>query len=183
MKAHLIALTILTFASATHAFDKVAVEDGTFAKIKTTLNNEKDMKIQALNKLLDQQQHSYETKISYLEEELRKSKERLIEKSINHDKIQSMAEARFNEETTFLKREVIAKTKTMMEYQRQLEKFKPSENLKELIKINAELAVELRKSTDHLALIQLKGNAIADRPDSVETKPAAQGRMPASVGK
>lgn len=182
MKAQLFVLTILTFTSATYAFDKVAVEDGNFTKVNTTLKNEKDMKIQALNKLLDQQQHSYEAKISYLEDELKKAKDRLIEKSINHDKIQAMNEARFNEENNFLKREVVAKTKTMMEYQRQLEKIKPSEDLKELIKVNAELAVELRKSTDQMALIQLKGNALADKP-TYETKAAGQGRMPASVEK
>ena len=178
MKAHLLALTMLTFATTTYAFEKVAVEDGHFTKVNAALNNEKDMKIQSLNKLLEQQQKSYERKIVFLEEELKKSKDRLIEKSINHDKIQAMTESRFNEEAAFLKREVVAKTKTMMEYQRQLEKIKPSEDLKQLIKINTDLAVELRKSSDQMALIQLKGSALADKPDPVEVK---GGRMPASV--
>lgn len=68
-----------------------------------------------------------------------------------------------------------------MEYQRQLEKIKPSEDMKNLIKINTELALENRRSTDQLALIQLKGNeGLAKQLDAKE---ATGGRMPASVGK
>ncbi len=142
--------------------------------------NEKDLKIVNLNKMIEQQQRMYEDKISYLEDELQKSKDRLVEKSINHDKAQDFLEKRFTEETGFLKKELVAKTKSMMEFQRQVEKIKPSEDMKNLIKVNTELALELRKSTDDAAFAKLKGENFAK---SIEKLPATGGRMPASVGK
>lgn len=198
MKANLLVLTLLTVAATTVSakevlyVDEVAkptttyaaypVSEYKFPKQEVALtNNEKDMKIANLNKLLDQQQRLYEEKITYLEDELKKSKDRLIEKSINTDKMQALTEKRFNEESTYLKKELVAKTKTLMEYQRQLEKIKPSEDMKNLIKVNTELALELRKSTDQLAFIQAKGNeAVANK---AETPATTGGRMPASVGK
>lgn len=198
MKANLFICTLLTaLASTASAREVLHIEDGnkqtvTYAAYPVSeynlknetvamTDNEKDMKIANLNKLIDQQQRMYEEKISYLEDELKKSKERLVEKSINYDKMQAISEKRFNEESNYLKRELVAKTKTLMEYQRQLEKVKPSDEIKNLIKVNTELALELRKTTDQLAFIQLKSNeAVATKPDA----PAATGgRMPASTGK
>jgi predicted helicase len=190
MKANLLVLTILTLAATASATEKLMVDDGhagikayaavEFPKntVEAVADNEKDMKIATLNKLLDQQQRLYDEKISYLEDELKKSKERLVEKSINHDKMQTFQERTFNEESTYLKKELVAKTKTLMEYQRQLEKMKPSDEVKNLIKINTDLALEVRRSTDQLALIQLKGDTLASKP--LETQ---KGRMPASVEK
>lgn len=192
MKANLLVLTLLTLATTASATDKLLFEDGQrpvyvgyaapdFPKAgETVASNEKDMKIANLNKLLDQQQRLYEEKISYLQEELKKSKDRLVEKSINHEKMQAFQERQFNEESGFLKRELVAKTKTMMEYQRQLEKIKPSDEMKTLIKINTDLAVELRRSTDQVAFYQLKNDAIANKPLEVKKE---GNRMPASVGK
>lgn len=195
MKANLLILTLLTIATTVSAKDMMTTEDGGARVIayaydkpdfkaiaaNSATESEKDMKIATLNKLLDQQQHAYEEKVAYLEFELKKSKDRLIEKSINTDKMTAVLEKRFNEESTYLKKELVAKTKTLMEYQRQLEKIKPSEDMKNLIKINTELALENRRSTDQLALIQLKGNeGLAKQLDAKE---AAGGRMPASVGK
>ena len=141
--------------------------------------SEKDMKIANLNKLLEQQQHSYDEKISYLQEELKKSKERLIEKSINTAKMQASVERRFSEESTYLKKELVAKTKTLMEDQRQLEKVKPSDEMKNLINVNTNLAVELRKTNDQLAIIQLKGyEAVAGKAAPAQV---TGGRAPASV--
>lgn len=203
MKANLLVLTLLTLATTVSAKEAMivegghnaymayaATEDGSQNPFKNgvpgagtgtvaMLESEKDMKIANLNKLLDQQQHSYDEKISYLQDELKKSKERLIEKSINTEKIQANVEKRFAEESAYLKKELVAKTKTLMEYQRQLEKVKPSEELKTLINSNTALAVELRKSNDQLAIIQLKGNeAIATKPVPAQ---ATGGRMPASA--
>ena len=44
------------------------------------------MKVVYLTKLLDQQQKSYDVKISFLENELSKTKDRLIEKSMNQER-------------------------------------------------------------------------------------------------
>ncbi|MBC7714387.1 MAG: hypothetical protein H7177_13665 [Rhizobacter sp.] len=193
MKANLLILTLLTIATSVSAKQALTTEDGgarviayayekpDFKAGANLADNEKDMKIMTLNKLLDQQQRLYEQKVTYLEEELKKSKDRLVEKSINHDKMKSTMEKRFAEETTYLKKELVAKTKTAMEYQRQLEKIKPSDAMKDLIKVNTELALENRRTTDQLALIQLKGYENVAHEQT--TKEVSNGRMPASVGK
>lgn len=203
MKANLLVLTLLTLATTVSAKEALYVQDGhngymaykaedgsanpfknglpaNQAVAATAGANEKDMKIANLNKLLEQQQHSYDEKISYLQDELKKSKERLIEKSINTDKIQAIVEKRFAEESSYLKKELVAKTKTLMEYQRQLEKIKLPEEMKNIIKVNTELAVELRKSNDALALFQLNSSNEAIANKAAPT-PATGGRMPASV--
>jgi hypothetical protein len=193
MKANLLILILLSIATSISAKEALINEDGgarviayayekpDFKAISAVVENEKDMKIVTLNKLLDQQQRLYEEKVTYLEEELKKSKDRLIEKSINHDKMKATMEKRFAEESNFLKKELVAKTKSMMEYQRQLEKVKPSEELKNLIKANTELALENRRTADQLALVQVKGyENLAKQADSKEV---THGRMPASVGK
>lgn len=189
MKANLLALTVLSIATfSAQAGEKLFVEGGynsfsSYAKttdVEKITESEKDMKIANLNKLLDQQQRLYEEKISYLEDELKKSKERLVEKSINYDAKEELMEKKFAEESTFLKKELVAKTKTMMEYQRQLEKIKPSEEMKNLIQANAELAIQLRSTTDQIASMQIHGGeAFAVKKDA----PAAGNRMPASVEK
>lgn len=203
MKANLLVLTLLSLATTVSAKEALYVQDGhngymAYATEDGSPNpfkngipanqavaaamgeSEKDMKIANLNKLLEQQQHSYDEKISYLQDELKKSKERLIEKSINTDKIQANVEKRFAEQSLYLKKELVAKTKTLMEYQRQLEKIKLPEEMKNIIKVNTELAVELRKSNDALALFQLNASneAIANKAAPAQ---ATGGRMPASV--
>lgn len=150
---------------------------GSHYEFKST--DQKEAKIAYLTKMLEQQQKLYEQKVSYLEYELKKSKERLVEKSLNNEKTQEYLENKFAEESAYLKRELVARTKTVMEYQRQLEKIKPSEDMKNLIKVNTELAIEVRKSTDQLALIQLKQEA--DKPHFGGN--AGGARMPASVEK
>lgn len=189
MKAQLLIMSVFALTATAFAHDKLMIEDGSVNMTAVTANvastsaipeNEKDLKIASLNKLIDQQQRLYEEKITYLEFELKKSKERLVEKSINHDKMQAFQEKVFTEEATFLKRELVVKTKTLMEYQRQLEKMKPSEEVKNLIKVNTDLALEIRRSADQLALIQLKGDTLATKPLEA---PASGGRAPASVNK
>ena len=141
--------------------------------------NDKDMKIGNLQKLLEQQQDMYDDKIAYLQDELKKSKERLIEKSINTEKLQANIEKRFNEESSYLKKELVAKTKTLMEYQRQLEKVKLPDEMKNMLKINTELAIELRRSNDQLAIVQLQAKeAVAVK--EIPTQ-GSKTRAPASV--
>lgn len=183
MRPNLLALTVLTLAAtAVSAKEMFFADPGkeTFIKYvnsdyQPTKDSDKDMKIVYLNKLLDQQQKMYDEKIVYLETELKKSKERLVEKSINQEKMQDYMEARFAEESSYFKKELVAKTKTLMEYQRQLEKIKPSEDMKELIKVNTLMAVELRSSADSLAIAQIQINNGAKAENS--------GRKPASLGK
>lgn len=183
MKARLLVLSAMTLLSTSPlmAYETMVAQEGrerVLPAMKISAGqteNQKDAKIAYLTKLMEQQQKLYENKISYLEFELKKSKERLVEKSINHEKTQDYLETKFAEESAYLKRELVAKTKTMLEYQRQLEKIKPSEDFKNLIKVNTELAIEVRKSADQLALIQLKHEE--------EKGTMSKGRMPASVEK
>lgn len=187
MKARILALSTLMVCSpliASETFWTDAGKERTIAYTATPavddkIECQKDAKIGYLTKMLDQQQKMYESKISYLEFELKKSKERLVEKSINNERAQAFLEAKFAEEATNLKKELVAKTKTNLEYQRQLEKIKPSEEMKNLIKVNTELAIEVRKSTDQIALMQLKH----EEPKLENFGTTGGGRMPASVGK
>jgi hypothetical protein len=188
MKARILALSTLMICSpliASETFWTDAGKERTIAYTATPptddkMECQKDAKIGYLTKMLDQQQKMYESKIGYLEFELKKSKERLVEKSINNEKAQTFLEEKFAEETSNLKKELVAKTKTNLEYQRQLEKIKPSEEMKNLIKVNTELAIEVRKSTDQIALMQLKHEENKGLESFGTT---GGGRMPASVGK
>lgn len=189
MKPTFLALALLSLTAPTlHATEVMFAEGGQETFIKYVNSDyvpggapetQKDMKISALNKLLDQQQKMYDEKITYLEDELKKTKERLIEKSLNHDKMQAYMEARFAEESSYFKKELVAKTKTLMEYQRQLEKVKPSEEMKELIKANTQMAIDLRNSADQLAVAQIQINNGLHK----DIKTEVGGRQPASVGK
>jgi hypothetical protein len=129
-----------------------------------------------LSKTLLRQQIAYEGKITTLESELKKTKERLIEKSINHEAQLETLKKQYDNETLSLKRELASKTKTMLEFQRLVEKMNPSDELKKLIKLNTELASEVRSNEDRLAIIQLKGSGAFPREKSLEHNL----RMPAS---
>lgn len=194
MKASLLFLTFLSLSTTISAKEFLVAEGGDSVTYSAYANpfksgiplaqgvfmdqSEKNMKIANLHKLLDQQKHLYDQKISYLQDELKKSKERLIEKSINTQKIQADVEKRNNEEISYLKKELITKTKTLMEYQRQLEKVNLSDEMKNIIKSNTEIAIELRRSHDQLAIVQLQAKMAA--PTGVPT-PELRGRMPASI--
>lgn len=162
------------------AKDLAPFEDAFMKKIndeyKETAFNE-EMKVTYLTKLLEHQQKAYEDKITFLETELRKTKDRLIEKSMNQEKIEEAMKEKYGAEVVALKKELAYTTKTMLEYQRQIEKNKPSEDIKKLIKINTDLAAELRKSEDQIAFIQLKQMEMARANGKTEAK----GRVPASV--
>ena len=96
------------------------------------------------------------------------------DEELNQEKIEEAMIEKYSAEAVLLKRELAYKTKSLLEYQRQIEKMKPSEDLKNMIKLNTELASELRKSEDHIAYIELK---------HVEATPGvhAGSRLPASV--
>lgn len=132
-----------------------------------------DMKVAFLTKLLDQQQKAYESRISFLESELRKTKERLITKSMNQEKFEEEMMAKHHSELMVFKRELAYKTKSLLEYQRQMEKMKPSEDLKNIIRINTELASELRRSEDQIAVMQLKQMEVMPGKNSGSRLPAS----------
>lgn len=124
--------------------------------IENETNYGPEMKVIYLSKLLDHQQKSYEERVAFLEQELQKTKNRLIEKSMDQERNEEAIKTKYSTETTFLKRELAYKTKSLLEYQRQIEKMKPSEDLKNMIKLNTELASELRRTEDQVAIMQLK---------------------------
>ncbi|MGZ3787404.1 MAG: hypothetical protein ACXVLQ_02710 [Bacteriovorax sp.] len=132
-----------------------------------------EMKVSYLTKLLEHQQKAYDDKISFIETELRKTKDRLIEKSMNQEKIEEAMKEKYSAEAVALKKELAYKTKTLLEYQRQLEKMKPSEDMKKLIKLNTELASELRRSEDQIAFIQLKQSEGTHKDQSLNRFPAS----------
>ena len=177
MKILFYSLSLLSISSALYARDIQPYDSEYLAQYQeeekaAVLSQE--MKVAYLSKILAQREKSYEEKISFLETELRKTKDRLIEKSLNQEKIEESIKDTYQAEINGLKKELAYKTKTMLEYQRQVEKLNPSEELKNLIRVNTNLAAELRKSEDQIAIIQLK---------QIESMPGIQrsNRAPASV--
>lgn len=141
---------------------------------------DEEVKMAGLEKNFAHMQKSYEDKINFLETELEKTKSRLVEKSINEEKIQLAIKEHYEEEVNFLKKELISKTRTVLEYQRQIEKINPSEDTKHLIQINTDLAAELRKSEGQLAVIELEYKKM--QPNTLLPKTGRnKERMPASV--
>lgn len=132
-----------------------------------------DMKVMYLTRLLTQQQVTYEAKLAYLENELNKTKERLIQKSMNQEKVEERLIEKYSKETLVVKKELAYKTKSLLEYQRQIEKMKPNEDLKNMIKLNTELASELRKSEDQIAYMELKNAEIVPGVRSGSRLPAS----------
>ncbi|MDO9181437.1 MAG: hypothetical protein Q7U04_03470 [Bacteriovorax sp.] len=170
MKALFISLLI----SSSHNFlmaREINPADNTYMTPNTDLISSKDynqdMKIIYLNKLLNLQQKAYDDKITFLENELQKTKEHLLSKSMNQEKMEEAMIEKYSVEASYLKKELAYKTKTLLEYQRQMEKLKPTEDLRNLIKINTKLASELRRSEDQIATIT----------QSIHS----EGRLPASV--
>ena len=177
MKILFFSLSLLSLSSSLFARDLQPYDSEYLAQYqeeeKAALLSQ-EMKVAYLTKILTQREKSYEEKISFLETELRKTKDRLIEKSLNQEKIEESIKETYQAEINSLKKELAHKTKTMFEYQRQIEKLNPSEELKNLIRVNTNLAAELRKSEDQIAIIQLK---------QIESMPGIQksNRAPASV--
>lgn len=162
------------------AKDLIPFDDSYVKVLKEEMNvahYNQEMKVTYLTKLLETQQKSYDDKISFLETELRKTKDRLIEKSMNQDKLEEAMKEKYSAEAVGLKRELAYTTKSLLEYQRQIEKMKPTEDLKNMIKLNTQLASDLRRTEDQIAIIQLKG--IEAMPGMLPN--AGGARMPASV--
>lgn len=132
-------------------------------------------KVAYLTKLLERQQKAYDEKIGYLEAELKKTQDRLVEKSLNQDKLETSLKEKYTMDTMALKKELAYKVKALLDYQRQMEKMKPSEDLKSIVKLNTELASEMRRSEDRLAVFQLK------QVEDMRSTHSSGARLPASV--
>ena len=115
-----------------------------------------EIKTTYLQNLIQHQQKSYNEHVTYLESELKKTQERLLLKSLSLEKIEEAIKDKYAQESIALKKELVAKTKSNFELQRLIEKLQPSDDLKQMIKLNTDLASELRKSEDQIAFIQLK---------------------------
>ncbi len=120
-------------------------------------------RVQFLTRQMAMNQKMYENKISYLESELEKMKSRLIEKSLVLEKYEASLKNKYELELYDMKKELAQRNKAILQYQRQIEKMNPSEDLKNVIKINTELASELRKSEGQLAAIQLQVKEFAPK--------------------
>lgn len=114
----------------------------------------KDIEIANLTKTIAFMQRDYEAKINNLQIELTKLQTRLLDKALNEEKIQTALKERFDIESAALKKELAYKTKLNFELQRQLEKINLNEDTKNLIKMNTDLAANLRKTESALAFYE-----------------------------
>ena len=138
--------------------------------IAREFNSYEDIASYSNNSKSNFNEKKYEDKIQFLEIELAKYKTKLVEKSLSLEKTQEEMQTKYDQEIAYLKRDNNYKTKSLLEAQRQLEKINPSEDMKTLVKVNTELASEIRKNQDQMAMSQLKFS-------NENTK----GRFPASV--
>jgi hypothetical protein len=184
MKTSLFFVFSMVLCMEVKAYEVEFVEQGLYTapnyeKIDGFINqNEKDIKILNLTYLLERQEKMYHDKITYLEKELKKSNEKIVALSLNSDRHYEMAQKKSAEETNHLKKEIIAKTKTIMEFQRQLEKVQPGKDVQKQIIFETQLAVENRRTADQLAI-----NNLLDARKLQDGKDQEPKRMPASVGK
>lgn len=178
MKALIILMTFSVSAQARELIPFDATYLGLVKEEMQALESQENVKALYLTKALHQQKMMYEEKIAYLESELKKTKDRLLEKSLMQEKMNQAMEEKYSHEARVYKQSLAHTTRTLMEYQRQMEKMKPSEDLKNMIRLNTQLASELRKSEDQIAIIQLKG--IEAMPGLYNSKGTGV-RMPASV--
>ena len=97
MKSIFYSLSLLSISSALYAKNIQPYDSEYLAQYQeeekaAVLSQE--MKVAYLTKILAQREKSYEEKISFLETELRKTKDRLIEKSLNQEKIEEATEGK-----------------------------------------------------------------------------------------
>lgn len=172
---------MMIFSLTAGARELIAFDDAYWGQVQEATKAQQhhdELKAVYLTKTLETQKKMYEEKIAFLESELRKTRDRLLEKSLMQEKMAQAMEEKYSREARMYKQSLAHTTRTLMEYQRQMEKMKPSEDLKNVIRLNTQLASELRKSEDQIAIIQLKG--IEAMPGIYNSK-GSGARMPASV--
>jgi hypothetical protein len=153
--------TLLTFIITSAVFCQQAM-----AK---EFNYYEDINLYMRDQKVLSKEKQYEDKITYLESELSKYKGRLVEKSLYLEQAQEGLKFKYEQEIAFLKREVIYKTKSLLEAQRQLEKINPSEDMKNLVRINTDMAAQIRKNEDQMAISQVQ-NTSGRAPASIKSK-------------
>ncbi len=184
MKTSLFLALTMMVAFEAKAYEVEFVEQGLYTtpdyeKIDGYIGqNEKDIKILNLTYLLERQEKMYHEKINYLERELKKSNDRIVQLSLNVDKNYELAQKKAAEETNYLKKDIVARTKTIMEYQRQLEKIQPGKDVQKQIIADTQLTVEMRRTADQLAI-----NNLLEAKKLHPSKEQEAKRIPASVDK
>jgi hypothetical protein len=176
MKAFISCTLLMTFSTSLIAKEIIPFDDAysiPAIDLIAEKNCTQDTKIIYLMKLLEQQGKLYENKISFMETELNKAKERLIQKSMNQELIEKAMQEKYAIETIQLKKDLAYTTKSLLLFQRQMEKMKPSEDLKNIIKLNTELASQLRKSEDQIASMQYKNLEMKPGTLSGDRRPAS----------
>ncbi len=105
---------------------------------------EQNLEIQSLKREIASTANSLTARTKYLEEELAKTKEILIDTAIAANKKEDYYNNTYKKELDKLKEELVLKNKILAEYQREVEKLKSDREYKELAKQNFELASQLR---------------------------------------
>ena len=113
-------------------------------KDQMTKNYEQHLQIHALKRDLASVKTNYGEKAEYLENELEKTKTKLIETSLTSNKKEEFYSKKYKTEIDSLKSELVLKNKVIAEYQREIEKLKSDKDYKELAKQNFELASQVR---------------------------------------
>lgn len=107
-------------------------------------NYEQNLQIHSLKRELASVANTYMARSEYLEKELTKTKEKLIETTVAARKKEEYYTQKYNDDLENLKQEIVLKNKILAEYQREIEKIKSNNEYKELAKQNLELASQLR---------------------------------------
>lgn len=135
-------------------------------------NYEQHLQIHALKRDLASVKTNYNYKAEYLENELEKTKSKLIETSLAANKKEEFYSKKYKTEIDSLKNELILKNKIIAEYQREIEKFKSDKDYKELAKQNFELASQVRN---------FDSKKQQDFTNPLKSQDESAKRMPASV--
>lgn len=141
-------------------------------KNQMSKNYEQHLQIHALKRDLASVKTNYEYKSEYLENELEKTKTKLIETSLSANKKEEFYSKKFKTEIDSLRNELVLKNKIIAEYQREIEKFKSDKDYKELAKQNFELASQVRN---------FDAKNQQDFVNPLKTQDEGSKRMPASV--
>lgn len=122
-------------------------------------------------------EQGYKNKISYLENEIQKSKHNFIELSLSKDKINDKCLQKLEEKNIYCRNGMASKDRTIMEYQRQLEKHPPKDELKRIIYSSTMAVIEKRKFHDHFAVKALN----QQYPQTIKNESDFNFRVPASL--
>lgn len=107
--------------------------------------------LQSLERKIEMQKKHYEERIAYLQAELKKAQTKVVENAIAYQAREKKLKDEFKIEKSTYTRDIIAKNKTILEYNQIIDKFKLGAEAKELIETNNQLAIQLRAAQDQIA--------------------------------